>query len=347
MKLTEATQILTNVDNKTWEELEELYSIDYISNALEICYNSKRKKIVTKTIDKIISRYTLHGSVLLIKAMLLIDESRFQDAINLLTLVPSDDKEFLFCIELIGLIFVNNYQFQKGIQTFSVLLTQDIPNERKAYLHYQRAICFQYEQKFVSAFHDCISAAELFDEENDFYKDALLNMHLCIEFDMMLEIKDQILYFEKFCEKLIKNKLFYGPILFALEVAMLKNKEIKIGELYDVIIKNEFDEKALILKRHKKIIKFLNQSKKYILADNNIKSFIKPTFNHYLNSKIRTKEFYRAEDKVYTYINKIKPYNDEKEIIKIKLMKINKDDFLYFERMLEVNFLNDLLKIEK
>ena len=102
MKLTEATQILTNVDNKTWEELEELYSIDYISNALEICYNSKRKKIVTQTIDKIISRYTLHGSFLLIKAMLLIDESRFQDAINLLTLVPSDDKEFLFCIELIG-----------------------------------------------------------------------------------------------------------------------------------------------------------------------------------------------------------------------------------------------------
>ncbi len=38
MKLTEATQILTNVDNKTWEELEELYSIDYISNALELIY---------------------------------------------------------------------------------------------------------------------------------------------------------------------------------------------------------------------------------------------------------------------------------------------------------------------
>lgn len=341
MNLAEATQILNYVDKKTWNEINQLYSIDDISDALEICYNSRRKKIVLKTIDKVISEYTLHGSVLLIKAMLLIDETRFQDAIHLLTLVPSDDKEFLFCIELIGLIFVNNFQFQKGIQTFSVLLTQEIPDERKAYIHYQRAVCFQYEQKFVSALHDCITAAELYEDEDDFYKDALLNLQLCIENEMVLEVKDLVLFFEKFCSNVLKNKIFYGPILFLLEVSLLKNNFEILPEINKILENYEFDQKKGIQKRLKQVTKFLKLSTKYISIDDKIKSFSKPSFNHYLNHKIRGREFYRAEDRVYCYINKIKPFKDQMEDIKIKLLKLNEIDFRYFEKMQEVNFLND------
>ena len=339
MKLKEAVQILNQVANEEWVIINKKYNADDLSQALETCYHSNLNKIIKQTIDKIIDVHTLHGGILLMKAMMLIDDSRDQDAIHLLTLVPSDDKEFLFCIELIGLIFVNNYKFKKGIQTFNVLLTQEIPPERKAFLHHQRAICFQYEQDFVSAFHDCITAAELNDEENDFYKEALLNLQLCIQNDRIMEIKDQITFFESFCDKFNAKKLMNGPLLCATEIALLKNNHTKVKGLKKIIIENELEENEL-LKRINKIIKFLKYTENFNQINNTINSINKPSLNHSLNNKLNKQQFKKAEDEVFKYINKVEPYKIQLEEIKTKMRKINEDDFLHFEKMVEVNFLS-------
>ena len=338
MTLKEAIKILNLVLNEDWVEINKKYDADDLSNALETCYHSKQKKIITQTIDKIIDVHTLHGGILLMKAMMLIDESRDQDAIHLLTLVPSDDKEYLLSIELIGVIFVNNYQFKKGIQTFSVLLTQEMPPERKAYLHYQRAICFQYEQDFISAFYDSIAAAELYDEENDFFKETLLNLQLCIQNDKIMEIKDQISFFESFCDKINAKKLMNGPLLCATEIALLKNNSTKVKILKEIIIENQLEENEL-LKRIKKIVKFLGYAEKLLQINDKIKSVNKPYLNHYLNTRINKQQFNKAENKVYDYANKVQPDSDQIEKIKREMKKISEDDFLHFEKMLEVNFL--------
>lgn len=341
MTLKQAVEILNYVSKEDWEKINQIYNVNDLSNALEVCYNGKRKKIISKTIDKIIDVYTLNGTILLTKAMMLIDESREQDAIHLLTLVPYDDKEFLFCIELIGMIYVNNFQFKKGIQTFSFLLTQELPEDRMAYIHQKRAICFQYEQDFISAFRDSISAIELYCEENEFYKEALLNLQLCIQNDQVLTIKEQIAFLESFCDKILEENLMYGPFLVAIEIAFLKKNSVKINQLKEKLEVSQFNENEILKKRIKKIMTFLKYIEKFIDLSKRISAEPMASFNHYLNPKISRQNFYKAERRLDDHISITKPIKDELNLTKNKMIKMNEEDFLHFEKMLNVNFLTN------
>ncbi len=96
MKLKEALQILNQITNEESIEINKKYDADDLSLALETCYHSNRKKIIKQTIEKILDVHTLHGGILLMKAMMLLDDSRDQDAIHLLTLVPTYQRRTQF-----------------------------------------------------------------------------------------------------------------------------------------------------------------------------------------------------------------------------------------------------------
>jgi hypothetical protein len=44
MTLKVAIEVLNNVSKKNWDKLNQMYDVNDLSNALEVCYNGKRKK---------------------------------------------------------------------------------------------------------------------------------------------------------------------------------------------------------------------------------------------------------------------------------------------------------------
>lgn len=119
------------------------FDIALLGEALDTCLVGGEETLVEAAIDKAIKLQPHVGRIIQIKALLLAKNNESQNALYLLSLVDHSDDYFLSCIELIGVIHMNNYQFQNGVQTFTALLTQIEDPVSRANILNQRSICYQ------------------------------------------------------------------------------------------------------------------------------------------------------------------------------------------------------------
>ena len=222
MNQTEAITILNWVNKNPITDISNNYNVLELHEALQLCYVGNQKKLVRDTIDKIIEIHTIDGRIIQMKALMLIDDQKYNDAINLLSLVPHDDNQFLSCVELIGMVFLNTYQFQKGIDTFSAILALSTNEINNAYLYYNRSICYQYLSKYEEALKDNIYSITNFIDDFEFYKEAIFNLHRMVIEEIAVKNKLLILEMEKICTKIIDEYFIDGAYLFLIELAFLR-----------------------------------------------------------------------------------------------------------------------------
>lgn len=246
MEIEEARKILIQVIEWENEKIIKRYDAEELGYALDICFAASEQEVVTNVIDKIVDIYPLHGRIIRIKALMLAKEKRDQDAIHLLSMVGHDDEYLFSCIELIGVIFINNYQFKKGIQTFNGLLKKIENADAKAFILHYRAICYQYLGDYVSAFNDSVNAAiQLFHEDN-LFKEICMNMNLCILNGKVGKINEALKSFEISCLKINEEYCCYGSNHFLLELSFLRC-DLSSSKKYLLEYKENCTERALDL----------------------------------------------------------------------------------------------------
>ena len=120
------------------------FDIALLGEALDTCLVGGEETLVKAAIDKAINLQPHVGRIIRIKALLLAKNNESQNALYLLSLVDHSDDYFLSCVELMGVIHINNYQFQNGVRTFTALLTQIEEPVNRAFVLNLRSICHQY-----------------------------------------------------------------------------------------------------------------------------------------------------------------------------------------------------------
>lgn len=242
MELEQAKQIIAEISKLTEEQIKKNFQVDEIGLALDICFANRESQLIKNAIDKAISIYPLNGQIIIIKALLLAKAQRSQDAISLLSLCPNEDEQFLSCVDLIGVIYMNNHQFERGIQTFTALLTQIDNDKHAAYIYNQRAICNQYLGDYLEALNDCIKAAEKNCLVDSFFSELNLNFRLCLSNGLIHEAIEKIKQFETFCIQRIEEYYIYGPFLFLIELAYYRRDMLRVNELFDDYKESELDD---------------------------------------------------------------------------------------------------------
>lgn len=333
MELDEATAILKDLQNKSISEIAKKYSENELADALNICY-SKDRSLVNESIDKAIEVYTLCGRILTIKALLLLSEKREQDALNLLSLVPHDDEYFLSCLELIGMIFMNNYQFERGIQTFDAILTQADSPKNQSFVYQQRSICNQYLGNFTEALTDSMKAAQLFYVEEEFFKEVLMNLRLCITNKSLSEIKVSVKEFEKFCYETMEEYYVYGPYLFLMELEFLRRNYPKTAELYTDFGESELNDFVKEFEsRFEEMKTFSVLLEKFDEVKTKIDAIPKPREPNSIRSGKPVITMSDFETAVTKYVDQKELFQKELDKIKKKLCKLNQEDFDIFEAL--------------
>jgi hypothetical protein len=327
MEIEEARKILIQVIEWENEKIIKRYDAEELGYALDICFAASEQEVVTNVIDKIVDIYPLHGRIIRIKALMLAKEKRDQDAIHLLSMVGDDDDYLFSCIELIGVIFTNNYQFKKGIQTFNVLLNKIENADAKAFILHYRAICYQYLGDYVSAFNDSVNAAiQLFHEDN-LFKEICLNMNLCILNGKAGEIKEALKSFEISCLQINEEYCSFGANHFLLELSFLRG-DLSSSKKYLLECKEYCTERALDLQ-----VRMDQMDGFFILLDDYKQ--IQSALDKIANPK-KTRQFLSKKQNDYTV--KIKPeamkllrleaaYKKQLCELESKLREISDDDF--------------------
>ena len=271
MELEKAKQIIVEVSKLSEEKIKKNFQVDEIGLALDVCFANQESQLIEYSIDKVISIFPLNGRIIIIKALLLAKAQRSQDAIALLSLCPNEDEEFLSCVDLIGVIFMNNQQFERGIQTFTALLTQIDNDKHAAYVYNQRSICNQYLGDYLQALNDCVKAAEKNSLVDSFFSELNLNFRLCLSNGLINEAIEIIKKFETFCIQKIEEYYIYGPFLFLIELAYYRKDILKVNELFDDYKESELDDIEEMSTRVEEIKDFLALIKEYDESENDQK----------------------------------------------------------------------------
>lgn len=281
MELEKAKQIIEEVCKLTEIEVKTKFQVDDIGLALDVCFASRESQLIEKSIDKVISIFPLNGRIIIIKALILANSQRSQDAILLLSLCPNSDDQFLSCVDLIGVIFMNNQQFERGIQTFTALLTQIDNDKHAAYIYNQRAICNQYLGDYLEALNDCIKAAEKNCLVDRFFSELNLNFRLCLSNGLIHEAIEKIKQFETFCIQRIEEYYIFGPFLFLIELAYFRKDMLRVNLLFDDYKQSELNDieemsiRVEEIKDYLRILKEYDESEKDQKQRNSLKRKLK------------------------------------------------------------------------
>jgi tetratricopeptide (TPR) repeat protein len=271
MELEKAKQIIFEVSKLSEEQVKKNFQVDEIGLALDVCFANRESQLIENSIDKVISVYPLNGRIIIIKALMLAKAQRSQDAIALLSLCPNEDEQFLSCVDLIGVIFMNNQQFERGIQTFTALLTQIDNDKHAAYVYNQRSICNQYLGDYLQALNDCVNAAEKNSLVDTFFSELNLNFRLCLLNGLIIEAIEIIKKFENFCIQKIEEYYIYGPFLFLIELAYYRKDILKVKELFEDYKESELDDIEEMSNRVEEIKAFLTLMNEYDQIENDQK----------------------------------------------------------------------------
>ncbi|MFY7667939.1 MAG: tetratricopeptide repeat protein [Crocinitomicaceae bacterium] len=263
MELEQAKQIVAEISKLTEEQIKKNFQVNEIGLALDVCFANRESQLIENSIDKAISIYPLNGRIIIIKALLLAKAQRSQDAISLLSLCPNEDEQFLSCVDLIGVIFMNNHQFERGIQTFTALLTQIDSDKHAAYIYNQRAICNQYLGDYLQALNDCIKAAEKNSLVDSFFSELNLNFRLCLSNGLIHEAIEKMKQFETFCLQSIEEYYVYGPFIFLIEMSYYRKDILRVNELFDDYKESELDDIEEMSIRVEEIKDYLKLIKEY------------------------------------------------------------------------------------
>jgi tetratricopeptide (TPR) repeat protein len=332
----QAENLLKQLETVDEGTLREKMDPSDLGLALDLCFVRGNKQVVADMIDKVINVYPLDGRILRVKALLLAKEGKSQDAIYLLSMVPSRDPYFLSCVELIGVVFANEYQFNKAIETFSSLLTQEMEEGSRAFVVYQRAVCYQYQSDFNAAFEDCKEACELFFYDPNFFKEALVNFRLlCINGDYVQREEarksmDDLVHFSK---GVTEEYYAFGAYWLLMEWSMYaRQPELALSYVQDYEGAEQADEFRELQERFLVLNTFLQCYQEYLSLKACIQSVQKPTGP--LTSRKPgegVKGMSRYESEMEGYFRKIAPWKEDFERLNSQLNEQFESEFNFYE----------------
>ncbi|MBM3164025.1 MAG: hypothetical protein FJZ80_01070 [Bacteroidetes bacterium] len=332
----QAENLLRQVESISEASLREKFDPSDLGLALDLCFTRGNQQMVANLIDKVINVYPLDGRILRVKALLLAKGGKAQDAIYLLSMVPPRDPYFLSCVELIGVVFANENQFNKAIETFSVLLTQEMEEGSRAFVLYQRAVCFQYQSDFKAAFEDCKEACELFFYDPDFFKEALFNFRLLWvngDYVQCKEARNSMDDLVSFSEGVTEEFYAFGAYWLLMEWSMVaRQPELALSYVQEYEAAEQVDEFRELQDRFLALKTFLQYYEKYLSLKACIQSVQKPT-GPLTGRKpgAGVKGMSRYESEMEDYFRKIAPWKDDFERIKSQLNEQFESEFNFYE----------------
>ena len=310
------------------------FDIALLGEALDACLVGGEETLVEASIDKAINLQPHVGRIIRIKALLLAKNNESQNALHLLSLVNHSDDYFLSCVELMGVIHMNNYQFQNGIRTFTALLTQIEDPVNRAFVLNLRSICHQYLGDYKQAFIDNKNACFDFFHEGDYFSEALCNLKLNLLNNGFLEIKEDINQLATFSNNILETYYAFGPCSFLMEWAYLNSDIQAITKCLDIIKKSDNKEKVQQLEDRftemKIFLALMHQYKKVqqnICLLDRLKLNIKPQESFTIETDTKEDSLINQLAEVERYNNSMATLNLEKENLKNILIEKNEDDF--------------------
>lgn len=310
------------------------FDIALLGEALDTCLVGGEETLVEAAIDKAIKLQPHVGRIIQIKALLLAKNNESQNALYLLSLVDHSDDYFLSCIELIGVIHMNNYQFQNGVQTFTALLTQIEDPVSRANILNQRSICYQYLGDYKHAFIDNKNACFDFFHEGDYFNEALLNLKLNLLNNEFIEIKDHVNQLASFSNNILETYHAFGPCIFLMEWAYLNSDLQAITNWMNIIRESDNKEEVQKLENRFAEMKiFLDLINQYKKVQQNI--YLVNRMKHDIESQdTTTMQTIKKENWLINQVAEVEKYdksiatlNLEKENLKKILIEKNEDDF--------------------
>jgi tetratricopeptide (TPR) repeat protein len=251
-------------------------------------------------------------------------------------MVPSQDPYFLSCVELIGVVFANEYQFNKAIQTFNVLLTQEMEEGCRAYVLHQRAICYHFQRDFKAAFEDCKDACELFFHNPNFFKEALYNFRLLWISGDYLQRKvahnsmDDLV---RFSEGVKEEFYALGAYWLLMEWSMYKRQpDLALSYIQDYEAAEQADEFRELNQRFSELNTFLQCYQEYLSLEACIKTIHKP-FGPLSGRTPRegVKSMSKYESEMEDYFRKIAPWKGDFDRLKSQLVEQFESEFNFYE----------------
>lgn len=336
MEIEDATVILSFVLQQNEPNIKKTYDVEQIGLALDVAFVNGSKDLVKSVVDKVVNMYPSYGRILRIKAILLAENDRAQDAIYLLSLVAGDDPYLLSCVELIGVIYVNGYHFEKALTTYNVLLTQVEDEDNKAVIYEQRALCYLYLKQNEAAILDLIAAIEIMPYWDEFYNEIPLNLKYLLSEKPRSEVQHLIVSLEKMCYDAIDICINYGPYFVLAHLALLDLNVADAERFITYLSDEDLNEPAIVnLKEHVlKMHAFKKLVNNHMALEDNIKIFPKVANRPYY------KNGYLAEPPddhpPVIYRKKIKPYRDQQRAIEIEMEELSELDYLIFKKQNEL-----------
>jgi tetratricopeptide (TPR) repeat protein len=258
----ETSYILTALKTKSAAWVIHNLNPEHVAQALDASFAVGANESEKTLIDRAVDAFPLYGRILRLKAIYLAQENRPRDAINLLSLVPPKDDYFLSCMELMGLIFARNLHFDKGIAIYSMIIPKVADEFSLSFIYYQRSICFQYKGNYIDALNDCLNACRLCPEDSLYYEDAVLNVHLAILKGQINQIRPLVVSLEQICTDFLIDYYCFGPSLFLVEMAFLRNNIDRIDEIFAEFAESELSDVDILSKKVKNYHRFLKQLSK-------------------------------------------------------------------------------------
>ena len=333
MEVGEINEFLSFISENDENAIKIKYDADELGYALDAaCVNGKRSE-VKGLIDKAINCYPTHGRIIRVKALMLLEDKRNQDAINLLSLVPGDDNYLLSCIELIGLIFMNSYQFQKAIDTYTLVLLKVEDKDIQAFIYYQRSICYQYLKNYAAALSDLNIAIKYLPFDEQFYREIPLNFQLLLGGEPNDKTKQLIEDTKTICLDIIKEYDMEGAYIVLAEIELLK-LNIEAAKKYAKYIFEIYPEDKfikLLLERIADLTKFKKRTEKYLTLKKELDSIPEPIIKRNFNKHGFPNE--PADEAIRSrkiYDEKTLPIREKMEKLKVKMKKSNEIDYEIF-----------------
>lgn len=332
----QAENLLRQVECISEASLRDKFDPSDLGLALDLCLAKGNAQLAADLIDKVINVYPLDGRILRVKAVLLAKEGKSQDAIYLLSMVPPRDPYFLSCVELMGVVFANEYQFSKAIQTFDVLLTQEMEEGSRAFVVYQRAICYHYQSDFKAAFEDCKEACELFFHDPDFFKEALVNFRLLFlngDYSQREEVRNSMDDLVGFSKGVAEEFYALGAYWLLMEWSMYtRQPELALSYVQDYEAADQADEFRELQDRFLALKTFLQYYEAYLSLKACIQSVQKPT-GPLTGRKPGegVKGMSRYESEMEDYFRKIAPWKGDFDRLKSQLNEQFESEFNFYE----------------
>lgn len=335
MEVKEGIEIIEKVQELDEAAIQITYDPLTLGKALDYCFAYGRISLAEETIDKVINVYPLEGIILRVKALLLAKRNRSQDAIYLLSLVPHTDNYFLSCVELIGVIFMNNQQFQKGIETFSVLLTQALDPEIKGFVLHQRGICYQYLEQHVEAFMDFKEACLHFYHREAFFKEALVSFKWSVNEGKFWKIKNETQEFVESLKQIVSEYYTYGAYIFSAEWFYFNGDLAQVEWLLEEFRASEYTDQITEFEaRFEEMKQFLALYKPYAAVKKQLAKFHKPSGP--LSGRTPregVKGMARWEAEMDEYLKNTQKIREELLMYKAPLVEMNEEEFELFDAM--------------